>query len=372
MSMARYAHAVLALQFVSLAAGPALAGVLNPEISIVGQPFGSWTDDPSDPDRERVKVDSGEVEVIFDDYLNPYARGFFTLTLGEEGMELEEGHFTLLRGLPLELALKGGQYRVPFGRLNQVHPHANPFAEPFLVMQAYLPGEEAYIEPGLDLSRRFAVVGDFSINAQVDWFQGNSFRIERESSGLSSDPLESDGDDDQGLTRPAFLGRVSGFTMLGEQSALEFGASATQGTNNVAAGARTTIYGLDVKAKLWSSPRAYLLLQAEGFHLDQDVAGWDDTGYTMDTLTPEGGYVFADFNFALRYNAGLSYERFQEPVAETPWTQSFGAFVGVSLMEESTAFRLDWKHTEPEDGDAVNALTLRAIFSMGPHKAHQF
>jgi hypothetical protein len=48
-------------------------------------------------------------------------------------------------------------------------------------------------------------------------------------------------------------------------------------------------------------------------------------------------------------------------------------------MEETTVFRLDWDHFQPgtpegeaDAPDAVNTVTLRIIFSMGPHKAHQF
>jgi hypothetical protein len=48
-------------------------------------------------------------------------------------------------------------------------------------------------------------------------------------------------------------------------------------------------------------------------------------------------------------------------------------------MEETTAFRLDYRRIQPgrgasatSDPDAIQQLTLRAIFSMGPHKAHQF
>jgi len=57
-----------------------------------------------------------------------------------------------------------------------------------------------------------------------------------------------------------------------------------------------------------------------------------------------------------------------------------GLFAGLSLMEETTAFRLDWKRLERSgplppgvtSADPVQQLTLRVIFSMGPHKAHQF
>jgi hypothetical protein len=48
-------------------------------------------------------------------------------------------------------------------------------------------------------------------------------------------------------------------------------------------------------------------------------------------------------------------------------------------MEETTAFRLDWRRTQPPSGgvlvassDPIQQLTLRVIYSMGPHKAHQF
>ena len=92
-----------------------VGGATNPDISVIGQPFLGWTDDPDDPDRLRVRPEIGETEIIFDAALNPYARGFFTLAIGEEGLELEEGFFSLNRGLPFELALKGGQYRVGFG-----------------------------------------------------------------------------------------------------------------------------------------------------------------------------------------------------------------------------------------------------------------
>jgi hypothetical protein len=349
------------------------AGVTNPDISVVGQPFLFLTDDPASSNRYRPQLDIGETEFVFDAYLNPYARGAFVASLSADGIELEEGYFSLLRGLPLGLALKGGKYRVGFGHLNPAHPHTYPFAERFTVLAAYLPGEESFNETGISLSERIPVHGDTSLNLALDWLQGDSFRIARTSSGDPSDPLETGGDDRAGESRPAFNGRLSGFALLGEESGLEFGVSAAGGTNNVAAGTRTFVYGADAKAKLWTSPRAYLVLQGELLQLDRDDAGWDpSSGYTRTHLTPLGGYVFADFNWALRYNAGVSYEGFQRPALGTPFDQSLGAFAGFSLMEETTAFRADWRRQMPDGGDAYDDFTLRVVFSMGPHKAHQF
>jgi hypothetical protein len=172
------------------------------------------------------------------------------------------------------------------------------------------------------------------------------------------------------------------FTGIGDRSGIEFGFSATQGTNNVAAATRTLVLGGDVKAKLWTSANAYLLLQGEYLHLDRDDAGWDSTAtaYTNTRNTNSGGYAFADFNWKQRYDAGASFEHYQDPNASSHDVNSYGAFAGLALMEETTVFRLDWRHTTrsgvvPATStalDAVNELTLRVIFSMGPHKAHQF
>jgi len=351
----------------------ARAGVTNPDISAVGQPMFRLTDDPADPNRGRPALDAGEAELVFDAYLNPYARGNFILSFGSGGASVEEGFFTVERGMPAALALKGGKYRCGFGKLNPQHPHALPFAEPFALLRAYLPGAESFNETGVQLSRRFPIAGDLSVNASLDWLQGESFRIARTASGSSSDPLANGGDDAAAQTRPAWLGRLAGSTLVGDQSALEFGVSATGGTNNVAAGARTRVLGADVKAKLWNSPNSYVVLQGELLSLSRDVAAWSPgTGYTTTQVKPVGGYFYADYNFGLRYNLGASYERFQEPTADKPSDQSIGAFAGYSLMEETTAFRADWRRTIPRNSPAYNTFSLRAIFSMGPHKAHQF
>jgi hypothetical protein len=361
------------------------AGVINPNISIVGQPFTRWSDDASDPTLKRAVLDAGETEIVFDDYLNPYARGFFTLAFGEEGAEVEEGFFTLLRGLPGGLALKGGKYRVGFGKLNPVHPHAYPFAERFRLLAAYLPGDEAFNETGAQLSARLPVPGDWSVTASADWLKGDSFRIEREPSGAPNDPVDPanlgpDGDR-PGEPRPGVLGRLSAFAPIGDRSGLELGLSAVQGTNNVAAAARTLVLGGDVKLKYWTSPNAYLLVQGEVVRLDRDEAGWDEiaAAYTKGEQKATGGYLYADYNFRIRYNVGASYERFQEPTLDQTIHQAFGAHAGFALLEETTAFRLDWNRFMPgtppgvsPSPDAVNTVTLRVIYSMGPHKAHQF
>lgn len=359
---------------------PARAGVVNPNISVIGQPFSRWSDEAGDPAAKRAILDLGETEFVYDDYLNPYARGLFVISLGDGGIEAEEAFFTLLRGLPGGLTLKGGKYRVGFGKLNPQHPHAVPFADRFRVLAAYLPGDEAFNETGVELSGRLPSPGDWAVTASADWLQGNSFRIERESSGDPSDPIELGDGDRADEPRPAGLARLSAFVPIQDRSGLELGIDATQGTNNVAAGTKSTVVGGDAKLKLWTSANAYLVVQGEVLSLDREEAGWDPSAaaYTETSVKPIGGYLYADYNFKTRYNVGASFEHFEEPTSDKTADQAFGLFAGLALMEETTAFRLDWNHFAPgtptgsPTPDAVNTVTLRVIYSMGPHKAHQF
>jgi hypothetical protein len=376
-SRSTWAAPVLVLALVA----PARGGVVNPDISVIGQPLVRWTDAADDPARRRVTLDPGEVEFIADAALNPFARGTVVTSLGPAGLSLEEGYFDLTRGLPAGLALRGGQYRAGFGKMNPAHPHTYPFAERFHVLAAYLPGEESFNETGVSVSKQFALPRDIALTASADWLQGDSFRTAREPSA-SNDPLRADpsGGDRAAEPRPAGLARLAAFVPVGDRSGVEFGLSGTSGTNDVAAGTRTTVLGADLKAKLWRSADAYLLVQAEALHLTRDDAGWDSTSaaYTSTRVTPSGGYVFADWGWKRRYDMGAGYERWQRPDVTGAWDQAMRVFAGLALMEETTAFRVDLERHLPgatagaPSPAVVNTVHLRVIYSMGPHKAHQF
>ena len=347
----------LGLSALLLLARVSYSGVTNPDISVIGQMRTFMTDDPADINRNRGQISFDESEVVFDAALNPYAHGTFVFSIADGGIEVEEGYLTLDKGLPHGLAIKAGKYRVGFGKLNSAHPHAYPFIDRFRVLTAYLPGDEAYNEIGGQLSYRLPLKSDLSSTLSADVLQGNSFH-----------PDESD------KSRPAVLARWSNFFMLNEESSMEIGLSGTQGINNVDLKTTTTLAGIDAKAKLWFSPLKVLVLQSEFLALDKENASLDTTtGFVnKEHVRPVGGYFFADYTTQKRYNMGLKYEYFQRPESDKPWDQSVGAFAGLALMEETTLFRLNWDRFIPHGGSAYNTYTLQVVFSMGPHKAHQF
>jgi hypothetical protein len=353
-------------------AAPCAPAATTPEISVLGQPRALWTNDPADPDRRHLRLEAGETEFVFKAPLGPRVWGFVTVTLAEGDIELDEGCFAITTSRPLNLGIKGGKYRVGFGQMNRAHRHTYPIAERFRILDTYLPGEESFNEIGISLSRVVALGERSFLSLTADGLQGDSFRITRASTGDAHDPLEGGNGDGEELTRPAFNARLSLFEPLGERSGLELGGSATHGTNNVAARARTTVLGLDAQAKVWRSPRACLLLQGEMLVRLHDEAGWSrERGYTLTERSGAGFYLLADYAFGGRYNVGAACEDFQSPVRGRPWNSALGIHAGYAIIEESLVARAGWYRFIPERGDEADTITLWVVYSMGPHPAHQ-
>lgn len=354
----------------ALHAAPAHAGVVNPDISLIGQPIVRWTDDPSDARAYRhLGFDVGETEIVFDSALNPYARGFATLSLSNGQANVEEAYFTILRGLPAGLEVKGGKYRVGFGKLNPAHPHTYPFVERFHVLGKFLPGDDSYDETGVNVSGRIPMPGDIALTASADILQGDSFQS-------AADSLP------RGKTKAhnAYVSRLSAFIPIGDRSGLELGATGTQGVNDIYSGAKTTVVGGDAKLKLWVSDNANVLIQAEYLHEDREITG--DTPI-FGHWKPTGGYAFVNYSWAQRYNVGASFETSSSVNSSWSSDKSVGLFAGLALMEETTWFRLGFEHTTPGTGSiafdsgtasqsSINTIRLGIVYSMGPHKAHQF
>src|SRR4051812_47266647 len=83
-----------------LSAVPSHAGVTNPDISALGQVIAGYTDDANSSAAKEATLRSGEMEMVLDAYLNPYIKGWFTLSGSEDGFAMEEGYASVVKGLP--------------------------------------------------------------------------------------------------------------------------------------------------------------------------------------------------------------------------------------------------------------------------------
>jgi hypothetical protein len=329
------------------------AGVTNPDISALGQVLGGYTDDAGSPDAEQPTLRLGEAEFIFDAYLNPFMKGWFTVSGGEDGFAIEEAYTTVVKGLPWGLNLKAGKYRLGFGKLNPAHPHAYPFIDSPRSLQSFF-GEEGFNETGAQVSALLPTPGDWASTLYADVIEGKSFHEDR-----------GDG------TRLGAVGRWANDFLLGESGALETGLSGATGIDSVGRDSRAWLAGADVKAKFYLPSSSQLVVQGEAIlkhsHLVADTA----TGAfpAEDRL---GFYGFADYRYHTRWNGGLLFEQWDREGDASKVDRAFRVFAGYAVLEESALLRLAYEHFLPEGEDAVNTVSLQLLFSMGPHKAHQF
>jgi hypothetical protein len=296
----------------------------------------------------------GECEFILDAALNPYFRGFFTVAAGEEGFEIEEAYATVLRGLGYGLGLKAGKYRLGFGKLNPVHGHAYPFLDTPRGWADLMPGEEAFTEAAVQLSLLLPTPGNWASTLSADVIEGATFHPDEEG------------------TRLGGLGRWSNAYLFGDRAALEAGVSAATGMGSIAADARDWLAGGDLKLKFWLPGNSQLVIQAEGaFRRSHE----SDTAVAPAGPSQRGQYglyAFADYKFANRWNAGVLYDQAERKTLARETDRAVTAFAGFAVMEESTLIRLAYDLSLPDGEDASHGVAVQFLFSMGPHKPHQF
>ena len=127
--MLETARPAVALAALTLLAAVAAAQNVNPEISVIGDVRAFVNDNSGDPDEGELQLDLESVELALQGYLNPFARADVYVAYHDEELTVEEAYATILRGLPWGLQVRAGKYRVDFGKLNLLHPHAYSFLD---------------------------------------------------------------------------------------------------------------------------------------------------------------------------------------------------------------------------------------------------
>ncbi|MDD5022038.1 MAG: hypothetical protein PHR82_07950 [Endomicrobiaceae bacterium] len=345
---------IFSVFFIFMCASYIFAEPLNPDISVIGQFYSKYTNDTQDVNHDKTTMNIGETELVFESNLNPYSKGTFVFSISnDEGFQTEEAYITVFNGLPDGLALKGGKYRIGFGKLNTEHPHSYPFMEAPRVMSAMLPGEESFNDTSAQVSYLLPLTDKVASVVSVDVLNGSSFHPEEDK--YSS----------------AWVARLSNSFLIKDVTPLEIGFSFTQGTNNVEWDKKTTVFGMDAKTKLKLSKTSNLTIQGEYFYNDSDVLVSESTGESINSKR-SGFYTFANLSFLQRWNAGLIYDQYQKPEDKNLTDMTAKIFVGYSLMEETTVLRLAYEKFTPQDGEISDTVSFQLVFMMGPHKAHKF
>jgi hypothetical protein len=340
---------------VSLLFFHAYGGVTNPDISAIGQVIGKYTDDSSSQFPKKPTLELGEVELNLDAALNPYLNGAFVLSLGTKSIEIEEAYASVIRGLPLNLGLKAGKYRLGFGRLNPTHPHAYPFISTPRIMDPgiarLLPGEESFNDVAIEASTLMPIAGSYALLVSGGLLQGDSFHPDTVTANFG------------------WLARIDNSFVIADLAPSAVGFSLTQGINDPRQRTKSLVAGADAKTKFNLSPTVKTLVQGDLIYKNSDHK--DSVG-NASKENRTGFYVFTDFQFQAHYNAGILYEQYQPPSDASGTDRGIKPFVGFAVLEESTIVRLAYEYFVPHAGAASNTVELQFLFSMGPHKAHLF
>jgi len=369
----------LAFVLLCVAAAAGFAQSMNPDISVIPR-FILHTNDGeklAEGKREFSRPDFAfeELEIAIQAYLNPYAKADVVLTLPGPDVEagklgLEEVYATILRGLPLDLNVRFGKYRVDYGKLNMMHPHAWPFVTQPLSQERFL-GEEGLNDLGISASILLPT-GDIYSKLTVDLLRGS---VIGEATGI---------EDTTGASPYyATSARLMSFFPLGDFSDLEVGLSGYTGIHDPYNRDRFWYGNLDFKYKY--KPDAYTSLVVQGEFLynmrtaaqDRDFNQFVDADGNPErrTINSSGLYLYADYQFLKLYSAGVRFDWTESPYSTEERAQAIAVFLGFYPVEETLGLRLQYQHTmteAPGASQSVNMIALQALFSLGPHKAHPF
>src|SRR5205823_6537598 len=195
----------------------AASKALNPDVSVIGDFVGAAGGGSAPPLatlQPFPSLEMHESEIGLQAIIDPYARGDFFISFGEEGVNLEEGFITFT-ALPAGFVAKGGKMRAAFGKVNTLHNHVLPWVDRPLVSQNLVGGEDGIDDAGFSVQH--------IIPAPKNWFlefTGQTFR------GDSSDVFKSSVKNDVSV-----VGHLRAYRDLTESTNMDVGASYSRGHN---------------------------------------------------------------------------------------------------------------------------------------------
>lgn len=322
------------------------AKVFNPAISVIGDFLGAAGRDPV---HSMPALAMHESEIGFQATVDPYARADFFVSIGNEGVELEEGYLTFT-SLPGGLVAKVGKMRSSFGVVNTLHTHNLPWTDRPLVTEHLLGGDEGINDAGLSVSRILPAPKGLFLEATAQLFRGDSADVFR--STRRGDLLT--------------VGRLRAYRDLTESTNLDLGFSYARGHNDVGTAFITQLCGLDATFR-WKPLRRAV------YHnfLARTELVWSRRQEELAIQRAFGFYTSADYRLTRRWTIGGRYDR-SDRAQNTLLTDSGFSPVITYWPSEFSQIRGQYRFTRYADGRSGNDLLFQFLFVLGAHGAHPF
>src|SRR6202171_2926778 len=327
------------------------AKLLNPDISMIGDFIGTVGHNSVVPSRS---LELHESELGVQAIIDPYSRGDFFLSFGEQGVNVEEGYVTFT-SLPKGFVARVGKMRAAFGKVNTIHNHALDYIDRPLATVNLLGGEDGINDAGVSVTRIFA--------GPKDWFLEGTAQVFR---GDSADVFQANDRKDVSV-----VGHFRGYKDLSESTNLDIGFSYARGHNNTGSAFLTNLYGADTTLRWKPLRRAVynsLLWRNEFFWSERDQLS---TASTPETVHAFGLYSSLNYRVNRRWTVGGRFDRSDRATNSALTDTGFSSIV-TYWPSEFSQIRGQYRFGRYAEGVNANEFLMQVLFVLGAHGAHPF
>jgi len=334
----------------------AAAKALNPDVSVIGDFIGAagGNTPPAFATLQPFpSLEMHESEIGMQAIIDPYARGDFFVSFGEQGVNLEEGYITFT-ALPAGFVAKVGKMRSAFGKVNMMHNHVLPWVDRPLVTTNLVGGEDGIDDAGFSLERIIPAPKGIFLEATGQVFRGDSDELFQHVQRSDVSTVE----------------HLRAYRDITESTNLDLGVSYARGHNdgtiNIPGDFITQLYGVDATVR-WKPLRRSIYHSFVG----RSELIWSQRQQFPSEQRGFGFYTSADYQFARRWFTGGRFD-WSDRSRFANLTDKGAAATLTYWPSEFSQIRGEYRFTHYAENRDSNELLMQLIFSLGAHGAHPF
>ena len=334
----------------------AASKALNPDVSVIGDFIGAAGGNSAPPLatlQPFPSLEMHESEIGLQAIIDPYARGDFFISFGEQGVNLEEGYITFT-ALPAGFVAKVGKMRSAFGKVNLMHNHVLPWIDRPLVSTNLVGGEDGIDDAGVSIERILPAPKGIFLQATGQLFRGDSddvFHAQQRSDVSTVDHLRA-------------------YRDINESTNLDIGLSYARGHNPgtpaLTGDFITQLYGVDATLR-WKPLRRSIY---HSFIARSEVI-WSQRNELPREQRAFGYYVSGDYQLGRRWFTGGRFDSSDRSRFDG-LTDKGAAATLTYWPSEFSQIRGEYRFTKYAENRHSNELLMQLIFSLGAHGAHPF
>jgi hypothetical protein len=333
---------------------------IKPRVSITGDFLANLGDD-TNQGHDTDRFDLRGVDLTFIGEIDDKAQAVFNFSYHDDDVSLEEGYLDVWDILPYETDLRVGKFRVNFGLLNTIHPHALTQVDYPAIYREYL-GHEGYIDEGVGVAGEFSSPWENPFGWSLQVVSGN-----RHDHGDEDD--HGDEEEDEGEYKrlkdfddTPFIARLTHGFNPSDRLSIDWGLSGLTGKfEDDGDSERYYLEGADLTFN-WSpfeDEHKRIRWQSETFF--SQIDGGEDDGSAW------GFYSFVDYRFAETWSAGTRYDYAQLPMDNSDRLKEYSAYL-THQYTPNNQLRLQVKQSQPDYGRNATEVMFQWVFTLGRHE----